>query len=117
WLLGHHEEEVLRRYRQRLRYRADFTELLIAQQARLRDIFSRDDPDDVKREAKARAYERMREDYLVMKERWGGVSDYDAWFSRPVNNAHLAAVATYRRWVPGLRWQLENLGLEAFYAQ
>jgi predicted aminopeptidase len=50
-----------------------------------------------------------------MKARWGGVTDYDAWFASPLNNATLAAVATYRRWVPAMRARLDDVGLAAFY--
>ena len=34
-----------------------------------------------------------------------------------MNNATIAAVATYRRWVPVLRMRLEALGLAGFYAE
>jgi predicted aminopeptidase len=57
----------------------------------------------------------MRADYAAVKARWGGITDYDAWFAAPLNNATLAAVATYRRWVPALRARLDEVGLEAFY--
>jgi len=43
-------------------------------------------------------------------------SAYDAWFAQPLNNAVLASVATYRRWVPALRWRLGTRGLKQFYA-
>ena len=39
------------------------------------------------------------------------------WFARTLNNAHLAAVATYEECVPGLRHTLQEAGsLPAFYA-
>ena len=59
----------------------------------------------------------MREEYATLKKEWGGTTDYDAWFAQPLNNAVLASVATYRRWLPGLRWRLRECGLEAFYAE
>ena len=55
--------------------------------------------------------------YASLKQRWGGNADYDAWFDQPLNNATIAAVATYRRWVPVMRMRLEALGLAGFYAE
>ena len=44
---------------------------------------------------------------------WAG---YDTWFGRALNNAHLAAVATYEDCVPGLTRELEAAqSLQAFY--
>ena len=117
WLSTHDSAEALDLYRRRLRRRADFADLVLAQQARLRSIFASAEPQDSKRAAKARAFDSMRADYAALKVRWGGSADYDAWFSQPLNNATLAAVATYRRWVPALRSRIAAVGLEAFYAE
>jgi predicted aminopeptidase len=117
WLRAHGSAGALDLYQRRLRYRGDFAELVAAQQVRLRTVFAAADPPEAKRAAKARAFDAMRSDYAAMKVAWGGTTDYDAWFSQPLNNATLAAVATYRRWVPALRWRLGEVGLEAFYAE
>jgi predicted aminopeptidase len=66
---------------------------------------------------KERAFAALQADYAALKLSWGGSAEYDAWFARPLNNAALAAVATYTRWVPALRARLGQLGLEAFYAE
>jgi predicted aminopeptidase len=61
---------------------------------------------------------RLKFDYTLLRARWGGYAGYDAWFARPLNNAHLAAVATYHDCVPGLQRELEAAGsLEAFYVR
>jgi predicted aminopeptidase len=117
WLGSHGTADALTLYRSRLRYRSDFADLIAAQQTRLRAVFATSGTVEEKRAAKARAYEAMRADYSVMKTRWGGTTDYDAWFAAPLNNATLAAVATYRRWVPALRARLEEVGLAAFYQE
>jgi predicted aminopeptidase len=116
WLERNEEQEALERYRQRLVYRDGFSALVAAQQQRLRAVFARSDPPEAMRAAKEDAYRAMREDYEALKARWAGVRDYDAWFAQPLNNAMLASVATYRHWLPGLRWRLGEVGLEAFYA-
>jgi predicted aminopeptidase len=117
WLATYAATEVLDAYHRRLRNRADFAELIAAQQTRLRAVFATADPPDLKRHAKARAYDALRVDYAALKEQWGGSTDYDAWFAQPLNNATIAAVATYRRLVAPLRARLDDVGLEAFYAQ
>src|SRR5690606_7188874 len=66
-------------------------------------------PADERRAQKARAYELMREDYARLKEAWDGATDYDRWFDQPLNNAALASVATYRRWLPTLKAKLREL--------
>lgn len=117
WLQQREESAALERYHRRLRYRADFADLVLDQQARLTVAFAGSDPPAAKRIAKEQVFEIMREEYATLKKEWGGTSDYDAWFAQPLNNAVLASVATYRRWLPGLRWRLRECGLEAFYAE
>jgi predicted aminopeptidase len=117
WLESHGTEGTLDAYHRRLRYRADFAELIRAQQVRLRAVFANSEPPDAMRVAKAHAYDAMRADYASIKQTWGGNADYDAWFAQSLNNATVAAVATYRRWVPVLRGRLDTLGLPAFYAE
>jgi predicted aminopeptidase len=117
WLHGRGDQEQVARYQQRLRYRADFAGLVLAQQARLTATFAGLDAPDAKRAAKTRVFQLMRAEYAALKNEWGGTTDYDAWFAQPLNNAVLASVATYRRWLPGLRWRLREVGLESFYAE
>jgi predicted aminopeptidase len=62
------------------------------------------------------AFEMLQSDYAAVKAHWGGNAEYDAWFAQPLNNATLAAVATYTRWLPLLRTRLERRGLDGFYA-
>ena len=117
WLAAHGNEAGLDLYRLRLRQRSDFAELVSAQQERLRTVFATVEPAEAKRVDKAHAFEAMRADYTALKQSWGGNDDYDGWFDRPLNNATLAAIATYRRWVPVLRARIDALGLEVFYAE
>lgn len=117
WLEAHGKDAALDAYHRRLRYRAEFAELVRVQQTRLRTAYASSEPAEEMRVAKERAYDAMRADYASLKQSWGGNSDYDAWFSQPLNNATIAAVSTYRRWVPVMRARLEALGLPAFYEE
>lgn len=117
WLQMHGRDGALDAYRRRLTYRTDFAELVRTQQTRLRKAFARPGTAEEHRTAKALAYDEMRADYASLKQTWGGSGDYDAWFAQPLNNATIAAVATYRRWVPVMRARIEQLGLTGFYAE
>lgn len=116
WLESRGDVKALERYRTRLRRRSEFSELVAKQQHRLREVFALPISAEEKRVAKAAAYAQMRNDYGVLKASWNGVSDYDSWFEQPLNNAALAAVATYRRWLPVLKARLARQGIPAFYS-
>ncbi len=117
WLSQHGTPADLERYRARRARRAQFGELIAAQQARLRALYASGGSQDQLRAAKARAFDTLRAEYETLKvTKWQGNTDYDAWFAQPLNNATLASVATYTRWLPALRAQLEALGLDAFFA-
>ena len=116
WLTTHGTPADIDRYRQRRQRGADFGALIAAQQSRLREVYVRGDSPETKRSSKRAAFETLQSDYVALKSRWGGNSEYDAWFAQPLNNATLAAVATYTRWLPVLRTRLESRALEGFYA-
>ena len=117
WLMRAGDLDAIAEYRARMQRRTDFSELVTDQQERLRAVFGRTDSEESKRMAKQAAFDVMRAEYEALRRTWGGATDYDAWFDRPLNNAHLASVTTYRRWLPGLRWLLEGRGLEGFYEE
>ena len=117
WLMRVGDTAGIDDYREQVRRRAQFAELVRGQRERLRAIYARDVPDDEKRRAKEAAFDALRVEYGALKRTWYGGANYDEWFSRPLNNAHIASVATYRHWLPGLRRLLETSGIDAFYAE
>lgn len=117
WLAARGSAQDVEAYRRRLQRQADFTTLVALQRDRLMTIYASEMSEADIRAAKAAAFARMREDYARYKSGWGGATEYDAWFDRPLNNAQIASVATYRRWLPGLLWYLQHNGLAALYDQ
>jgi len=117
WLRDHGDFAALEAYRTRLQRRSEFAGIVSRQQQRLRDVYGRAVTNDERRAAKAAAFETMRQEYSAVRAAWGDGVNYDTWFSEPLNNAALAAVATYRRWSPALRARLEKTGLSAFYIE
>lgn len=115
WLSSRSDGRALEEYRERLNRRATFANLVATQQARLRSIFAAAVADHEKRSAKQESFEMMRTEYEAIRAEWSSGPNYDAWFGQPLNNAALAAVATYRRWSPALRARLGQVGLRQFY--
>lgn len=80
--------------------RRDFISLLNETKVGLRALYNSDLPETQMRAEKQRHFEQMKVAYGQLKERWGGYRGYDGWFSRPLNNARLAAVGTYNDYLP-----------------
>jgi predicted aminopeptidase len=116
WLAQHGTSADLERYRTRRQRRAQFGELIAGQQARLRALYAAGTAPEQLRADKEQAFATLQREYQVLKATWAGSTDYDAWFAQPLNNATLASVATYTRWLPALRARLQRVGLRAFYA-
>lgn len=117
WLGSRGDSDELARYRERLQRQREFAALVSRQRERLADIYSQELPGSEMLAAKQAAFELMREDYQSLRSGWGGVGDYDGWFEGDFNNASLAALTSYQRWVPGLFWRLEQVGPAAFYLE
>ncbi len=117
WLLREGDRRAIEAYRRRLQRREDFYRLITGQQTRLRALYGSSSTAENMRAAKREAFQTLTSEYAALRADWGGASDYDAWFSRPLNNAQLASVVTYGRWLPNLREYLSTHGLEALYAE
>ena len=117
WLMQSGDAGGLDAYEGQSLIQTQFAELIGRQRERLRAIYAGSEPAEAKRRAKAAAFDALRSEYAALKPAWEGRANYDAWFSRPLNNADIASVATYRYWVPGLLWLLESRGLDAFYEE
>jgi predicted aminopeptidase len=116
WFTARGRAAELDAYRASAAREAEFAALLREARGRLSALYASGLPADEIRVEKQREFGRLKFDYERLKSRWGGRAGYDAWFARVLNNAHLAAVATYHDCVPGLRRELEAAGsLPAFY--
>jgi predicted aminopeptidase len=117
WLSLQGDTAGLALYMNRIAERREFADLVVAYRDRLGAIYAGSGTDSEKRVAKEQTFELLREDYTRAKSAGRLTDAYDAWFAQPLNNATLASVATYRLWVPGLRWRLETTGLDRFYSE
>jgi predicted aminopeptidase len=104
WLADRDDPAVEHAYRVFDARREQFVALLREHREALAAVYASPDSDDHKRQAKAAVFEQLRERYRALRAAWGGYAGYDRWFSDAhLGNAHLASVATYTAWVPGLQ--------------
>ena len=101
WLKSTGQDNLLVRYRKQLAVYDDFLDLLNSTKASLVTMYSSSISDEEKRQQKRKLFENMKAEYRLLKNtQWNGHGWYDRWFERPLNNARLVAVATYRDLVP-----------------
>lgn len=94
WLLDRGDMAGLERWRERRKLDRAVTEALLAARAELdRDYASHQDP-AVLEQARQRGFESLRRRLRELAETHD-TARLDGWLARPVNNAHLALVATY----------------------
>lgn len=118
WLLARGDAAGLERYRAGLQRESEFAALLRSARANLDRLYRSGAAAEVLRIEKQREFGRLKFEYTLLRARWGGYAGYDGWFARTLNNAHLAAVATYHDCVPGLQRELAAAGsLPVFYTR
>jgi predicted aminopeptidase len=134
WLLAKSDAAACSHYAAETARKREFIALLATTHARLAEIYgeaanngsyetSSEKPNAIfpeeKRRLKAQSFEQLRRDYERLKARWGGSTEWDAWFHKPLNNARLNTVDTYYKWVPAFHELLRANGgnLEKFYEE
>lgn len=96
----------------------EFAELVLGYRDRLREIYASDSLETQEKLRRKRStLTALGRAYEDLKRGWGGYAGYDGWFDRELNNAHLASVGNYDRWVPAFEAMLERAGgdLDHFY--
>ncbi|RZI39883.1 aminopeptidase [Herbaspirillum sp. HC18] len=103
WMEVYGDEKTRKAYAAYEGRKRDFLALLMKHRKQLQENYDRDVSDVEKRKEKDVIFKSLKEEYLVLKDSWGGYSGYDRWFAEPLSNAHLSAIATYHDFVPGFR--------------
>ncbi len=119
WLAASGRSEQLAAFDAARDQQQEFLDLVARTRRALQAVYESRLPDDEKLKRKVFTYTRMREQYLELKQSWGGYPAYDRWFEEPLNNAKLASVAAYHQLVPAFERLLADNGgdLEAFYRE
>jgi predicted aminopeptidase len=94
-----------------------FAALVLEHRERLRDLYASSIATQEKLRRKSEVLHELGRAYEGLRTSWGGYAGYDRWFDRQLNNANLASVGAYDRWVPAFESMLEDAGgnLTAFY--
>lgn len=119
WLVSRADQEQLRRFRRALTRRGEVLALIGEYRERLAELYAGDAPDELRRSAKAAILAELPAAYRRLRSAWEVPPHFDHWFEAPLNNARLAAFATYDEYVPAFRVLLDEAGgdLQAFYAR
>jgi predicted aminopeptidase len=124
WLRARGQSDALVEYEEDIRRKEQFLQLLAGARRELTTLYSFGNPLDGSsterlRTGKAAAFARLQQEYAALKAAWGGCTDYDNWFNRPLNNALLNTVETYFRLQPAFRSLLARCDgrLEKFYGE
>jgi predicted aminopeptidase len=117
WLRSNADAAGSAEYAVSLARQEDFVALVQRTREQLQTLYESDATPAEKRRGKARLLAGMRAAYELLKDSWGGYDGYDAWFADGLNNAKLAAVSTYRDYVPWFRRLFRQTGgdFAAFY--
>jgi len=119
WLTAEGLREEAEAARERYRREQEVVELLLEYRSHLEAAYGAAESDAWKRERKADLLRGLEAAYGRLRDAGGGTRGYDAWFATGVDNARLAAVGSYHRWVPAFEELLGSQGgdLETFYAE
>ena len=97
--------------------RQRFIRLVSKYRAKLEELYRNGLPFKENRKQKAAIFNQMKSEFTNLKTIYGNLTAYDAWFARPLNNAHIISVSTYHDWVPAFGKILSESGgdMNTFY--
>lgn len=110
WLKAVGESERIREFERRHARAARFRGLLADTRTRLARLYDSGLPESVMRNEKAVILAGLHRRFLASVAEDPDMADWAGWFHQPVNNARLAAVATYHEWVPAFARLYEQAG-------
>jgi predicted aminopeptidase len=132
WLKARGKTPDLNEYLAHLQRSDQFVHLVMSTRGKLVSLYGEQETADGKikittgksnvtrdelRHRKQQILAEMKSEFARLKTNWSGDSEYDGWFSHPVNNAHLNSVAAYHDYVPGFEQLLSSNqdDMEKFY--
>ncbi|MBK7727165.1 MAG: aminopeptidase [Gammaproteobacteria bacterium] len=99
WLAQEGDDTAYAQYLREQQTEAQFSALLAATRERLELLYRQPLAAPLMRERKASVLEDLRTEYARASASWPAPERFDAWMRAPLNNARLASLANYQRWV------------------
>ena len=118
WLIATVQYELQMKFDQEMQRENQFVDLVSRYKEKLVALYNNKVlSENTKRMQKNSLFTQMKEDYFRIRSTWDTDEGYDKWFEAGLNNARLAAVITYRQYVPGFLALLNssNNELSTFY--
>ncbi|HCN28039.1 MAG TPA: aminopeptidase [Verrucomicrobiales bacterium] len=118
WLKARGRPDDLRAYEKELRVERQFIAELLRARDELKTLYARADMEEnAMRQSKQAVFDQLRIRVRALDQRHGGSLKLEKFFSKPVNNARLATVATYHDLLPDFEALLRRCGgdLERFF--
>lgn len=117
WLTGFGNDAMRQNYIKFSARKKEFLALLMGCRDALEKNYAAKAGVAEKRANKARLFQKLKDDYAILKQGWGGFNGYDRFFAEPLSNAHLASIATYNDFIPAFRALMaQEKTLPRFYA-
>lgn len=120
WLRAKRTPAELAAYERGIKENDMILQLILGARGRLKTLYAQKAmKPEAMRERKAAIIAELRADYAKLKITRHTDVSYDRWFSVPINNARLCALASYHELVPGFLRLLREQGgdRERFYAE
>ncbi len=119
WFAAKKNPEALSKYLVSRKRDDQVVELILSRRNELERLYESAEAssDTALRERKSEVIERLRGEYMAMKQDWPGYAEYDGFMAAPINNAQLNAVETYYDLVPDFETMIAhaNGDLQQFY--
>jgi predicted aminopeptidase len=113
WLEQRKDKNRLKEYQQSQHQEKEFVDLIMRYKSILSGIYQSSENEEIKRKLKKESLQNMNNEYVELTKRWGK-NPYKTWFSSDINNAKLASVITYRKYVPAFFEIYEKLEKDLF---
>ena len=119
WLVSRKDRAGLCRFNERLMRRSAVLGIVTELRAELATIYAADLPVAERRQQREAAFSAARDRYAALRSTWSDSPWFDGWFDPGLNNARLAALASYEDYVPAFRALLAEEGgdLPRFYTR
>lgn len=118
WLKRYGTSRDRQIYETFLRRQKEFLDLVLTTRDKLAHLYASPLDDEAKRACKSRLLADLEDRYEILKEkRWHGYAGYDGWIKQDLNNAKLASLNTYTRFLAAFEALFEQVGRDfgAFY--